>query len=351
MVRAYCLKVPKEFGENCILLAKYLGILNASLKIRADNNFLYVPLISKPDESQLKDIGKRIENFQIQTEDFSVRKRQKWEPSEIAAEHLPPHLLNKFPRSIDFIGSIAIVEIPPELKGFKEVIGESILQANKHIHTVLAKSSEVKGVHRVRDLELVAGEPKTETVHRENGCLYVLDVKTVYFSPRLSYEHGRVAEQVKENEVVIDMFAGIGPFSILIAKTHHNVTVYAIDINPEAIRFLERNIFLNRVVGKVMPLLGDARSVIKERLRGTADRVIMNLPEKAREYLDCAIEAIKPGGGVIHYYDFVKGKNPLTRAEANIMGVLKRNGKILQARVVREVAPFKWQIVLDILIG
>ena len=93
----------------------------------------------------------------------------------------------------------------------------------------------------MRDYELIGGSGNTETVHREYGCVYNLDISKVYFSPRLSYEHYRVASQVQEEEIVIDMFAGVGPFSILIAKNHEHVKVYAIDLNPEAVKVAPRS--------------------------------------------------------------------------------------------------------------
>jgi tRNA (guanine37-N1)-methyltransferase len=111
-------------------------------------------------------------------------------------------------------------------------------------------------------------------VQKEHGCEYHLDLSEVYFSPRLSYEHSRVASQVEEKETVVDMFAGVGPFSILIAKTHEDVKVYAVDVNPDATRYLERNIIVNGVMGKVVPVLGDAKEIVHERLRGAADRVM-----------------------------------------------------------------------------
>ena len=350
-VKAYSLKVPKELGEKAIRLAASLDLLSRSLKIRSDNGCLYVPLTRSPLPNHAEKIREALPRFDVLVQGFPTRIRPSRAAFEAVGDRLPPHLLASFPRSIDLVGDTAVVEVPLELEEHKELVGEAILEAHKQARTVLAKSSAIGGVCRVRDYEVIAGSQKTETVHKEHGCRYNLDLRKVYFSPRLSYEHSRVASQVEENETIIDMFAGVGPFSVLIAKTHMNVKVYAIDVNPDAVRYLERNIAVNGVVEKVVPILGDARDVVCERLRGTADRVIMNLPEKASEYLDSACQAVKPEGGVIHYYEFAEGANPLETAEDRLVkafrGANRKAETFLSARTVREVAPYKWQVALD----
>jgi tRNA (guanine37-N1)-methyltransferase len=252
------------------------------------------------------------------------------------------------------VGEIAVVELPSELAEYKNLVGEAILEAHKNVRTVLAKSGVVEGVCRLREYEVIAGLPNTETVHREHGCKYFLDLEKVYFSPRLSHEHYRVASQVKGTETVIDMFAGVGPFSVLIAKLHNDVKVFAVDVNPDAVRYLEKNIITNGVFGKVVPILGDVRKVVRERLQGTADRVIMNLPEKAVEYVDVACEALKPEGGIVHYYEFAEGLNAVEVAKKHLSEAISKTGRSISgfssARTVREVAPFKFQVVVDAII-
>jgi tRNA (guanine37-N1)-methyltransferase len=259
--------------------------------------------------------------------------------------------MKKLPRAIDFVGDIAIIEIPPELEAYKKTISEAILKTHKNVCTVLAKAGTVDGVYRLREFTVLAGIEKTETVHREHGCLYQMDLAKTYFSPRLSYEHDRVASQVTENEFVIDMFAGVGPFSILIAKKLEQVRVCAIDINPAAVASLTRNVALNRVNKKVTPLLGDVREVIKARFTNSADRVIMNLPKAANAYVNVACEALKPKGGVVHYYDLTRAPNPLETACARLTEEVRQAKrevvKILSTRRVRETAPFQWQVVVD----
>jgi len=351
-VKAYCLKVPKNLGEKAIRLTAKLGILNKDLKVRSIDGDLYIPLNQKPQPEHVTKFNEVLRQFDITVQDFSKRVKLFRDVFEVLEDKLPPHLLTSFPRSIDFVGDIAIIEIPPELETHKKLVGKAILKVHKHVRTVLAKSSAVGGVHRLREYDVIAGSSDTETIHKEHGCKYHLDVRKVYFSPRLSFEHNRVASQVEENETVIDMFAGVGPFSVLIAKTHRAVKVYAVDINPDAVRYLRKNILVNGVLSKVVPVLGDIRKVVHERLRGTADRVIMNLPEKAMEYLGTACEAMKPEGGVIHYYEFAEGRDVLEAVKKRLIENFNREDrrveKFLSARIVREVAPFKWQVSVDL---
>lgn len=199
----------------------------------------------------------------------------------------------------------------------------------------------VYGFDRLREYEVIAGLSNTETVHKEHGRRFNLDLGKVCFSLRLSYEDSRVASQVEEKETVVDMFAGVGPFSVLIAKTHRDVKVCAVDVNPDALRYLERNVVVNGVLGKVIPILGDARETVPERLHGVADRVIMNLPGKAIEYLEAACEATKPQGGVIHYYEFAEGLEPFETIKKLLTRKARRIERYLSARTVREIAPFK----------
>jgi len=349
--KAYSLKVPKKLGEKAIRLASKLDLLNRDLKVESTEEYLHIPLSRKPSSLEIEKIRKTISQHEILIRKFPRRFRAPRNAFEAAADKLPPHLLASFPRAIDIVGEIAIVEIPPELEEHKGIVGEAVLQAHKNVRTVLAKSSAVKGVKRLREYEVIAGTDRTETVHREHGCVYHLDVRKVYFSPRLSFEHKRVASQVKANETVVDMFAGVGPFSILIAKMQRDVKIYAIDVNPDAVKYLERNVIANRVLDKVVPILGDAEKIIQERLRGIADRVIMNLPEKAYEYIGAACEAIKSEGGIIHYYSFADGPNPIEKAEEELVRALMKTGRrlvqVVSARRVREVAPGRWQVVID----
>jgi tRNA (guanine37-N1)-methyltransferase len=334
-----------------LVLANKLSIINRDLEVQREGEFIYIPLMSHPSKEEQRTFDKQVADFRVQARSFSERKKPEVSLVELLEDRLPPHLLGSLPRAVDFVGDIAIVEIPPDLDPYRSMIGEALLKINKNVRTVLTKAGPITGTYRLRELSIIAGEPRTETVHKEYGCQYYVDVAKVYFSPRLSFEHKRVASQVGEGEVVVDMFAGVGPFSIQVARTHENVAVYAIDVNRIAVEYLKRNISVNRTVGKVHPILGDARQVIKERLAGVADRVIMNLPESAMKFVDSACQAVKPSGGTVHFYAFVNQSESLETLRTRFIEAVEKSHrkveKILFSRFVRETAPFKWQAVLD----
>ena len=344
-------KVPKIHGEKAIILANKLEIAKRELEIQRNKNFLYIPLIRQPSANELETLKEQVPDCEILTYTFPERKKRVKTFVELLVDKLSPHLLASLPRSIDFVGDIAIIEIPPELDAYKRIIGEAILETHKNVRTVLAKAGAISGTYRLREFSVIAGEPKTETIHREHGCQYYVDLAKAYFSPRLSYEHKRVASLIEEGETVIDLFAGVGPFAIQIAKTHENVEVYAVDVNPNAVEFLKRNIRLNRVEGKVHPILGDAKQVVEERLSGVADRVIMNLPEKAIEFVEAACTTIKSTGGIVHFYSFVSASDSLENVKLHFIEAVEQCGrkveKIFFSRLVRATAPYKWQAVID----
>jgi tRNA (guanine37-N1)-methyltransferase len=138
---------------------------------------------------------------------------------------------------------------------------------------------------------------------------------------------------------------------VLIAKNNADAKVYAVDINPDAIELLERNTRLNRVENRVVPIQGDARQAVEERLLGVADRVVMNLPEKALEFVDTACKAIKPAGGTVHYYAFIRLPDSLENMQLRFSEAVEKTGRkvdaFLFAKTIRETAPYEWQVVLD----
>ena len=351
MLEKPCIRVSKTYGERAIVLVRRIGLLNCEFKVEREQDYLYIPLIREPQKTDIKELEANLLQFEVLQREFLERVERPLKLVDLLGDKLPPHLLASVPHAIDFVGDIAVVEIPPELEDYRAIVGKAILATHKRLSTVLAKSSAVGGEYRVREFETIAGVNKTKTVHREHGCVFHVDLAKAYFSPRLSFEHNRVASLVEEDETVLDMFAGVGPFSLLIAKKHKKVHVYAVDKNPEAIQLLKKNIIVNRVGAKITPILGEAKQIVAERLKGSSDRVIMNLPEKAIEYVDAACEAIKPEGGIIHYYEFTSAPEPLETAEIRLREAMKQTNRelkeILYSRIVRGTAPCTWQVVVD----
>lgn len=273
---------------------------------------------------------------------------------DILADKLERWELERLFRSYDIIGDIAIIRVPQPLRKRKELIAKAILQTHKRVKTVLQQTTPVSDEFRLRGLEWIAGEKKTETLYKEYSCVFKVDLEKCYFSPRLSYERMRIAKEVQPGEVVVNMFAGVGCYSILIAKHAKARKVYSIDLNPDAVRYMHENILLNKVQNQVVAIQGDAKTLIQQTLKNKAERVLMPLPERAYEYLDYALFALKPVGGWIHYYDFEHAKkpeNPIETVKAKVTEKLKRfavDFEIPFQRIVRDVGPNWFQVVLDI---
>jgi len=250
--------------------------------------------------------------------------------------------------AFDQIGDIIILRIPDSLVSKKEIIGKVLLEKVKTAKSVFYQSSPVSGDFRTRKLELLAGEDKTETEYKEHGCRFIVDVEKAFFSPRLSTERDRIANLIQDGETVINMFGGVGMFSIIAAKKK-KCTVYNIDINPNATRLCEQNINLNKLVGKVESITGDATKIIEEKLTGIGDRILMLLPERSDEFLDSAIKAAKKNG-IIHYYCHIHGdkKNQVSRlAKKHFLEVMKTKAEVFGYKIVRPVGPRFYQAVVD----
>ena len=254
--------------------------------------------------------------------------------------------------SFDQIGDIIIVRIPDSLLAKKKLIGETLLNEVKIAKSVFYQSSAVEGDFRTRNLEILAGEDKTETEYKEFGCKFTVDVENAFFSPRLSTERERIANLVQDGETIVNMFAGVGMFSIMIAKKK-KCTVYSIDINPIAAKLCEKNIIANKLAGNVISINGDASQVIQEQLENKSDRTLMLLPERSDEFLKSAISATK-SGGIIHYYSHIhadKKSNAGKLSEEHYLQVTPVKSEILGSKIVRAVGPRYYQTVVDVKIS
>ncbi|MGD1837625.1 MAG: class I SAM-dependent methyltransferase [Nitrososphaeraceae archaeon] len=256
--------------------------------------------------------------------------------------------------SFDIIGDIIIIKIPNKLEHKKELIANTLINNIKTVKTVFAQSSNVNGEYRVRDLEFLSGENKTTTEYKEHGCIFKLDVSKVYFSPRLSTERLRISKMINKNEIITNMFGGIGTYSIIIAKKNPTCKIYNIDSNPTAYEFCKLNCKLNKVEDRVIPILGNAKQIIYNYLQNVSTRVLMPLPETAHDYVDIAVTSLKNKTGLIHFFSHIHGDNKLIAID-NAEEYSKKSfhnykNEIQSLKVVREVGPRFYQVVSDILI-
>ncbi|ADL19428.1 Methyltransferase [Acidilobus saccharovorans 345-15] len=258
---------------------------------------------------------------------------------------------------VEVIGDIAIIKPPHGAKPDLELArryGEELLKSPS-IKSAWLAEGPVEGPYKVRsNLVYLAGERRTETIYREHGCSFKVDIAKDFITPRLSYEHLRVAKLVRSGEIIVNMFAGVGIFSIIIARHSDAKLVHSIDINPDAFEKMVENVRLNKVEGRVLPYLGDAANVVEERLRGVANRVLMPLPDLAIPYFKYAVDAIDHEG-YVHVYLHVhasKGEDPEENARKlfaeHIRNAEKISWSFEASRIVRMVGPRFYQVVLDV---
>ncbi len=251
---------------------------------------------------------------------------------------MPEDLLG-FRPSFEVVGDIAIVEDTDA-----ERVASALMATSKSIKAVIAPISDVEGEFRTRRFRVVAGEARTVTIHKEHGLRYRVDLERAYFTPHLSTERLRVASLVQPGEVVLDMFAGVGPFSLLMAK--RGARVIAMDKNPVAVQLLRENARLNRVEN-IEILEGDA-SILAPRFEGRADHVVMNLPHSASQFLVPAMRAAR-SGGMIHYYA-IAPEAELYRDWALIEKAAEQQGasvEVVYRGIVRSYAPRRHNVVID----
>jgi len=258
-------------------------------------------------------------------------------------DQLTPGELELLPSGFDRIGHVAILSLPPRLKHKSAEVGQALLRL-KGIRTVALKGGVV-GRYRKPRLKIIAGEQLTETLHKEHGCTFRLDVAQVMFSVGNLYERGRIAKLVRPGETIVDLFAGVGQFSIPIAKHAKPHKVYAVELNPIAYNYLCENIRLNRVWGVAEPLLGDCERVAP---RSVADRVIMGILHVTHRYLPLAMQVLKPSGGMIHYHESAPSKLRFKRPIERILSAADgRRVEILKKRLVKRYAPGVDHVVID----
>lgn len=325
------IKIPLKNGEQVRIKLFEANLVNKNYKIKNDTKFLYIPITQNV----------KINGTEIVEVEFKQKRKLQKSYKDIV--EIPSKLKTLLPTSFDNIGKIILLKLPEDLLPYSEKIGEAFLRW-KDVKSV-AIDNGVKGEIRIRDLTIIAGIKETETIHKENGLFFKLDISKVYFSPRLATERDRIRKFVKKDEIIIDMFAGVGPFSILIAKKSKPRIIYAIDMNQEAIKYLKENVQKNKVKN-VIPIDADAKDAVIQIEK--ADRIIMNLPHSAFKYFEYAMKALKTSG-IIHYYEILYKEN-IDKRILDLEKIIKENSyKIveLNKKIVKSYSAKKIHIALD----
>ncbi len=259
---------------------------------------------------------------------------------------IPKNKLCFLPSGFQRVGHVVILDLKPEIVRYKKMIADIILKKYPYIKTVCRKIGGVKGEKREPGIEIISGNG-SETIHRENGCLYKIDVCKLMFAKGNTRERGRVADIVMSGETIVDMFAGLGYFSIPIAKRNPKSFVYSIDINPVAISYLKENCRLNGIKN-IKIIKKDCKKV---GLKGTADRIIMGYLPGTERFLSKAFLFLKDSG-IIHYHNIYRKeelwKRPIRVLEDRAKKSGYRLNKVIYKKVVKQYSPGVYHVVLDV---
>lgn len=241
--------------------------------------------------------------------------------------------------SYDVIGDIAILNE----KGTKKQ-AQLLLKKHKHIKAVYKRAGIHKGKYRIRKLKHLAGEKRTETIHKENKVLIKLDIEKCYFSQRLSEERKRIFKQVKKNESVLVAFSGVQPYGLTIAKNTKAKEVYGIEINPIAHKYAEENVRLNKLTN-VINYKGNIKNILP-KLRKKFDRIIMPLPKSSKLYLDIIKRKVKKNG-IIHLYLFLKKEQLNKKHIEEIIKKYIKKFKIKKIKKTGAYSPGVYRVCID----
>ncbi|RLG21850.1 hypothetical protein DRN74_00275 [Candidatus Micrarchaeota archaeon] len=332
-----CVKVRKKDAEKTRKHLVEIGVFDKRYKTFFDSAYVYFPIKDK------------VKGYETVEKKLKAAEQSYFSLEEALKDRLSEDELSKLTKSFDIIGDIAVIEIGKGLERYEKDIAEAIMKVHKHVKTVCKRAGKHGGVFRIRPVEVIGGDKRTLTEHKESGARMLVDVNKVYFTPRLSHERERIASQVKAGERIAYFFAGVGPFALVIGKKQKNVKIYAIELNPEAYRLLVKNISLNHMENIIIPIKGDV-SVAYKRIAERCDRIIMPLPEGARHFLKYAFKIAK-ADAVVHYYQFAPKDNAFEYAEEIVKEEADKEGiafKIINKRIARPYSPSTVQVVLDI---
>ena len=323
-----CVRVPREEGEEMRQRLAERGALSGDYEIEVEDGTIYIPI----EES-----AAAIADDEV----FEVVYRT---PAPRETQTLPSDFLG-FEPSYERLGDIAIVDEDDEATARE--IAAAIVESDLPVETVVNRASPIEGDLRVRRWDVLVGQD-TETIHREYGCEFELDIARVYFSPRLATERRRVVEQVEPDERFFDMFAGVGPF--VVPAAGRGAECVGVDLNEAAIEYLRRNAERNGVADRVTAIHGDVREVAAD-WTGWADRIVMNLPHSADEFLETAVR-LADERCVLHYYDIQGADDPFGPGEEAIRAAAepRYDVEVTTRREVRSYAPHELNVCLDVVL-
>ncbi len=308
------------------------------------SSFIYFPVTRIDDKAlrRLKELGATKVEMQ-----FKASEKRSGYREALLKELGKPDYDNTI-KSYDLVGDTAIVDAD---RKSAVKLAKAIMSVNRNVKRVIRKAGAVTGRYRTREFSHVAGERGYVVRYRENGITLELDIRKSFFSPRLAYERKRISGLVRDKENVIVMFAGVGPYAILIAKEHPGCKVIAMELNRNAYNYLVENVRLNRL-SNVIPVLGDVRKT-STGYRQFADRIVMPLPKDGYGFVGAAVSMAKPHC-TIHYYAFANSKDPYshnTRSIGRLLAKFGKKARFIGMRIVRTYSSTEVEIALDFVVS
>jgi tRNA wybutosine-synthesizing protein 2 len=266
---------------------------------------------------------------------------------KLLANQISPDLISKVPNKWEQVGNIVTIVILPELEYYKEKIGEVFAEV-LNCRTVLRNIGGIRGELRKPDVEIIFGPKNTVTIHKENGIKFKLDLQKIMFSSGNMNERIRMANISTKGEVVADLFAGIGYFSLPLAVHGKSKRIYSCEKNPVSYKYLCENIVLNNVTNIVEPLFGDNREIAPTEV---ADRIIMGYIGNSINFIPTAFNCLKNSCGIIHFHDKFPDKKvpeiPMEKLNQEASKI-NREIKLLKYKKVKSYAPGVSHFVFDI---
>lgn len=261
---------------------------------------------------------------------------------------IPTNLLELLPKGYQLLGQVCILNLKKELLKYRKLIAETSLNLIPSAKTICLKTDIIKGQFREPSIEVLAGEKNTVVKHHEFDCVFEFDISKIMWSKGNMNERQRLASLIKKNEIVVDFFAGLGYWVIPIAKHCLTKRIIAIELNPVAFKFLQKNIILNLVSDKIEAINGDCVEVAK-KLNIKADRIILGLIPSPFFALPAALSLSKKGT-IIHFEGIASTDNPneLFEEVRKIALENKRTIKLIKANEVKSFSPHKSHFTLDI---
>ncbi len=320
-----CVKVPKKNVQ--MFLERFKNIVLNSYEFIKEDGFVFIPVIKCP------------EGYECMEKTFKEKPRK---PKSLREALLKKGINAKgILSSFDLMGDVAVVEVPEGID--ENLVGEAIAEVH-NVKAVYAKQSAVSGIYRVKKLKLIYGRDVEEVHYKENGVKMVFNPSKVFFSPRLASERKRISELVREGENILVLFAGVGPFALVIAKKCKTCKIVGIELNPVAVKYFKKNVEINNLSIDVIE--GDVREVLNKRFHNWADRIVMPLPKDAEHFLADAGNACKKNG-IIHFYTFVNRHRREQEVKEKLKN-LKRKYKIRLIKHVRDYSKDIEQVVVDV---